>query len=56
EEYLEVIIDDKKYQKNIEVLFEHPRDADEANVNDFSLTGHPYFLVKPGEVKILLIG
>lgn len=56
EEYLEVIIDDKKYQKNIEVLFEHPRDEDEANVNDFSLTGHPYFLVKPGEVKILLIG
>lgn len=56
EEYLEVRIDHLKLKKEMTVLFEHLRSEDEANVNDFSLTGNPYFLVKPGEVKILLIG
>lgn len=55
EEYLEVKIDHLEIGKNMTVLFEHPRAEDEANVNDFSLTGNPYFLVKPGEVKIVII-
>lgn len=56
EEYMEVKIDFLNLNKQIKVLFEHDRLPHEANVNDFSLTGNPYFLVKPGEVKILLIG
>lgn len=56
EEYMEVRIPHLKVEKKLKVLFEHERLSGEANVNDFSLTGNPYFLVKPGEVKIILIG
>ncbi len=56
DEYMEVRLEMSNLAKKVEVLFEFDRQPDEANINDFSMTGNPYFLVKPGEVKVLLIG
>lgn len=58
EEYMEVKLNLKnnKLAPKLKVLFEFDRSDDEANVNDFSLNGNPFFLVGPGEVKIILIG
>ena len=56
DEYMEVRLDKFNFKRKIDVLFEFDRIKGEANINDFSLTGNPYFIVKPGEVKVVLIG
>lgn len=56
DEYLEVLLDDLKVDQKMNVLFEFDRNPNEMTINSFSANNNPYFLVKPGEVKIVLIG
>ena len=58
QEYMEVNLDtlDADLAQKIDVLFEFDSVEGEANVNDFTLNGNPFFLVGPGEVKVILVG
>ena len=55
---MEVNLDtlDADLAQKIDVLFEFDSVEGEANVNDFTLNGNPFFLVGPGEVKVILVG